>query len=111
MSGTTAFSRVLSLRDRKKSTNKGRLDINNLFSIDEKQKRLSREEERKVQDIGQRLVSLGITDVPQQRIEVRAGTGIEKASANMDFSMRSARGPPKVISKKRFDYSCYTRTR
>ena len=69
MSGTSAFSRVLSLRDRKRNTSKTRLDVNNLFTIEEKPKKLSKEEEKKAQDIQQTLSQLGIPDVPQQRIE------------------------------------------
>ena len=69
MNGTSAFSRVLSLRDRKRNTSKTRLDVHNLFTIEEKPKRLSKEEEKKAQDITQTLSQLGILDVPQQRIE------------------------------------------
>lgn len=69
MSGTSALSRILSVRDKKRAPSKTRLDVNNLFTIEEKTKRLSKEEEKKVQDIEQALVQLGIQNVPQQRIE------------------------------------------
>jgi hypothetical protein len=57
------------MRDRKRNTSKTRLDINNLFLIEEKPKKLSKEEEKKVQDISLTLTQLGVPDVPQQRIE------------------------------------------
>lgn len=69
MSGTSALSRILSVRDKKRNTSKPRVDINNLFTIDEKSKRLSKEEEKKAQDIEAALLQLGIQNVPRERIE------------------------------------------
>jgi len=65
---STAFSRVLSLRDRKRNTSKNRLDLNNLFTFEEKTKKI-KDEEKKIQDLSHRLALLGIPDVPQERIE------------------------------------------
>lgn len=65
---STAFSRVLSLRDRKRNTSRSRLDVNNLFVFEEKTKKV-KDEEKKIHDLSHRLALLGIPDVPQERIE------------------------------------------
>lgn len=69
LSSSNPFSRVLSLRDKRHSTTRTRPDIANLFSIDEKAKKPTKDEEKKILEITQRLAALGVQDVPPQRIE------------------------------------------
>lgn len=86
MSSSNSLSRFLSIRDKRRPQSKSRLDITNLFSPEEKQKRLTKEEEKKVQEIIQRLAAYGLKDVPQQRIEYA-------------LRSRSAQGDPKEACK------------
>lgn len=69
MSGNNPFSRVLSLREKKRNSSRPRTDLSTLWAIEEKAKKPSKDEERKIQDIAQRLTSLGHQDVPHDRIE------------------------------------------
>lgn len=87
MSGSNSLTRFLSIRDKRgRNLSKNRLDIANLFSNDDKQKRLSKEEEKKVHEITQRLAQYGVKDVPLQRIEYA-------------LRSRSAQGDPKEACK------------
>ena len=69
MSTSNSFTRLLSIRDKRRNASKTRLDVSNLFTIEEKSKKLSKDEEKKVQELSQRLAAQGVKDVPLQRIE------------------------------------------
>lgn len=87
MSTQASFSRLLSIREKRRTPSKNRLDISNLFSIDEKQKRPSKDEEKKIQDIILRLASYGIKDVPQQRIEYALRSRSAQGDAKEAFKL------------------------
>lgn len=69
MSGSNSFSRLLSIRDKRRNGSKSNLDTTNLFTIEEKSKRLSKDEEKKIQELQKRLDAHGVKDVPQERLE------------------------------------------
>lgn len=68
MSAGSKFARAFSLRDKKGSNNKITTD-NDLFSLDEGSKKLSKDEQQKIQEIQTRFSRLGNNNVPESRIQ------------------------------------------
>jgi len=68
MSTTSKFARAFSIRDKKASSHKATPE-SNPFSPDENNKKPSKEEQQKVQDIGLQLSRLGNNDIPESRIQ------------------------------------------
>lgn len=68
MNTTSKFARAFSIRDKKASNLRPSTEPN-LFSHDESSKRLSKDEQQKVQDISLQLSRLGNNVVPENRIQ------------------------------------------
>lgn len=68
MSTTSKFARAFSIRDKKATSLKPSTEPN-LFSHDESSKKLSKDEQQKVQDISLQLSRLGNNVVPESRIQ------------------------------------------
>lgn len=70
MSASNRFARVLSLRDRARGTSKtGSSVLDSLFLLEDGRKKITKDEEKKVQEIMQQVTKFGLTHILEGRIE------------------------------------------
>lgn len=80
MSTTSKFARAFSLRDKKGTSHKP-FSETNPFSPDDNNKKQTKDEQQKIQDIASQLSRLGNNDVPESRIQ----HALRSKSANGDI--------------------------
>ncbi|KAI9721329.1 MAG: hypothetical protein M1828_005189 [Chrysothrix sp. TS-e1954] len=89
MNTTNRFSRVLSLRD-KRHPHKHRspeVDHNGLFTLENGAKKPSKDEEKKINDLSQQLTTLGLTTVPEARVQYAIRRSSMEGGSQQAFSL------------------------
>ncbi|KAI9662045.1 MAG: hypothetical protein M1831_002960 [Alyxoria varia] len=89
-SASQRFSRVLSIRDRRQQQTKARPETPDpwgLFALDEKTKKPSKDEEKKITELTNKLATLGNGNVPRSRIDYAIRASSPSASVDEAFQL------------------------